>query len=371
MEYKELHVDSEPESNAKHSLKKANLYYIIKFIVAGIFCFIFYNTGHTWIAKVISTIYKTGMDIGASFVARITCALFIWFIAHSLFTLCNKNLNDSPQFMFHTSFLWIHSIILIGIIVGFWFIPDPFFNFYMKAAVYVSGVYLVIQLIFLIEFFYQINQKLVDNDQIKLMLFLTILLTAISIAGFGLEYYFFGRGSSGNNLIISINLILSFLLFLLSLVMDHGSIFVSSLVCVYTAFLTYSGLMAGTNNGSTSHGIAFSVIGSILSLIWLGYSAFSVNNQFAQVCDCGCCSEDENGEEQIFSLSFFHLIFGLASIYMAMLVTHWGQTGETAAWTTDKGLVAKWINLASSWVAQLLYAWTLIAPKLFPDRDFS
>ena len=31
---------------------------------------------------------------------------------------------------------------------------------------------------------------------------------------------------------------------------------------------------------------------------------------------------------------------------------------------------AVWIKICSSWMGLLLYIWTLIAPVLFPDRDF-
>lgn len=32
--------------------------------------------------------------------------------------------------------------------------------------------------------------------------------------------------------------------------------------------------------------------------------------------------------------------------------------------------VAVWIKITSSWMGLLLFIWTLIAPVLFPDRDF-
>ena len=30
-----------------------------------------------------------------------------------------------------------------------------------------------------------------------------------------------------------------------------------------------------------------------------------------------------------------------------------------------------WVKLGAQWVTGLLYMWTLLAPALFPDRDFS
>jgi hypothetical protein len=30
-----------------------------------------------------------------------------------------------------------------------------------------------------------------------------------------------------------------------------------------------------------------------------------------------------------------------------------------------------WIKVVTSWVSNVLYIWTLVAPILFPNRDFS
>jgi hypothetical protein len=30
-----------------------------------------------------------------------------------------------------------------------------------------------------------------------------------------------------------------------------------------------------------------------------------------------------------------------------------------------------WMNITASWACSLLYTWTIVAPRVFPDRDFS
>lgn len=66
---------------------------------------------------------------------------------------------------------------------------------------------------------------------------------------------------------------------------------------------------------------------------------------------------------------FYCLIMLTASLYMAMLLSNWG-TGETSG-TAQTGKASMWIKIASQWVTYLLYAWTLVAPRIFPDREFS
>jgi serine incorporator 1/3 len=66
----------------------------------------------------------------------------------------------------------------------------------------------------------------------------------------------------------------------------------------------------------------------------------------------------------------FYLVFALASMYLAMLMTGWGSGGEQKD-QIDVGWTSVWVKTISSWAAAGLYCWTLLAPALFPDREFS
>ena len=57
--------------------------------------------------------------------------------------------------------------------------------------------------------------------------------------------------------------------------------------------------------------------------------------------------------------------------YMAMLFTDWGVPGGVATTLYSVGYVAAWLQMSTNWLCGLLYLWTLIAPTLLPDRDFS
>jgi hypothetical protein len=76
---------------------------------------------------------------------------------------------------------------------------------------------------------------------------------------------------------------------------------------------------------------------------------------------------------------FFHFTMAAGSVYMAMLLTDWGsgsattvaEGGQAAVLSSGMGSTSMWIKTISEWLALLLYTWTLIAPRCFPDRDFS
>ena len=66
---------------------------------------------------------------------------------------------------------------------------------------------------------------------------------------------------------------------------------------------------------------------------------------------------------------FFHCAMGSGAIYMAMLLTDWGEGG--GATVGGGGETSMWVKMVSQWFAMALYTWTLLAPRFFPDRDFS
>jgi hypothetical protein len=65
-------------------------------------------------------------------------------------------------------------------------------------------------------------------------------------------------------------------------------------------------------------------------------------------------------------------ILVVVTCWTSVILTRWGDisTGGSVA-NPSVGQVAMWMIMASQWIALLLYSWTLAAPRLFPDRDFS
>jgi hypothetical protein len=68
--------------------------------------------------------------------------------------------------------------------------------------------------------------------------------------------------------------------------------------------------------------------------------------------------------------SVFHAIMLFAALYMGMLLTDWGSGAQEGSAHPAGGKTAMWVKILSQWLTMLIYIWTLIAPSLFPDRDF-
>lgn len=289
--------------------------------------------------------------------------------------------------MIHTSWLWLHFIVYLALWVACWFIPDELFTIYLQAAMYISFFYLLLQLLFLLEFFFYLNKRFTDSEKICMPLTITIILSVIAIAVFSVDYYLFGlKGCSGNLAIISVNLIVSIILFVGSLIAEHGSILTASMIAAYVSYLTSMGLFceggtACNRLGGATSNIWLTITASVFTLCWACYSAYSSSSEIKTLmcCDdncecwdtcCGLCEPKEDDAKE-FSLSFFHLLFAMASVYVSMVVTSWGSSVNNAApWSVDRGFVAKWTNCGAAWVTLVLYGWTLAAPYVLKDREF-
>ena len=70
-----------------------------------------------------------------------------------------------------------------------------------------------------------------------------------------------------------------------------------------------------------------------------------------------------------YSYAFFHAVFALASMHFAMLFSGYGSGAAERA-LVDVGWPSVGVKLACAWVSLGVYAWTLVAPALFPDRVF-
>lgn len=74
----------------------------------------------------------------------------------------------------------------------------------------------------------------------------------------------------------------------------------------------------------------------------------------------------------MYNYSLFHVIFALASMYMAMVLTGWNtlNASSSGGYAIDLSIPSVWVKIAASWVILLLYLWSLIAPYCCRDRQF-
>jgi len=90
-------------------------------------------------------------------------------------------------------------------------------------------------------------------------------------------------------------------------------------------------------------------------------------------------SSSDDGDAKVdepvgYNYAFFHLTFAMASMYICMLMTNWSVVNnnvtEGSLIAIDQSVASVWIKAASSWFVAVLFAWSLIAPVIFANRDF-
>jgi len=92
--------------------------------------------------------------------------------------------------------------------------------------------------------------------------------------------------------------------------------------------------------------------------------------------DSGNTAKDDERMSTQYSYTLFHVIFFLATAWVATLLTmnidDSTDGGKADFAPVGRTYWASWVKIISAWVCYGIYAWTLVAPIVLPDRfDFS
>ncbi|KAI5287702.1 hypothetical protein KEM52_001455 [Ascosphaera acerosa] len=85
--------------------------------------------------------------------------------------------------------------------------------------------------------------------------------------------------------------------------------------------------------------------------------------------DDGAAADDERTATK-YNYSLFHVIFLGATMWVASLLTQNLDPEASGDGLAPVGRTywASWVKIISAWVCYAIYAWTLVAPVLLPDR---
>jgi serine incorporator 1/3 len=84
-------------------------------------------------------------------------------------------------------------------------------------------------------------------------------------------------------------------------------------------------------------------------------------------------AKDDERQGTQYNYSLFHVIFFMATCWVATLLTQGFDPEKTQGDFQPVGRTywASWIKIASSWVCYAIYTWSLVAPAVLSGRDFS
>lgn len=329
--------------------------------------------------------------IGNQSAYRVSFALFVFFFVHWLLSSnCNLCMSHAQRNAFNKGSFFFKFLAFIPLLIISFVIPNAFFGVYAWIAVIASVFFLLAQLIILLDFSYTWSERWGAEEESRFQVGLlasAIFLYAVGLTIIGLLYHWFGSSQEckiGQGM-ISATLVCAVLYTFVSVVTAGGSVIPSGTVFVYTVWTCYSALSSGIEPGecnklapSGTSQIILAVIFCGISMVYTCVNAATSRGSFA--CGGGGADEDGQAEEQVdeeehesSNFAFFHLVMMLGSCYMAMLVTSWEISGTsgTGVAGVDSGAAPMWVKFGTELACILLYIWTLIAPVLCGERDFT
>ena len=124
---------------------------------------------------------------GFAALVRISFSLCCFFLLHFVLPLISR---------FNW---WLKGLLLVAVTVGCWFIPDAFYTVYVDIARFFSGLFLLIQLIILVDFAYTWQEQWTSDERPlhKYVLGISAAMFAASITLVGFLYHWFAASSCG------------------------------------------------------------------------------------------------------------------------------------------------------------------------------
>lgn len=307
-------------------------------------------------------------------------------------------------------FWGIKYLVLIGILVGAFFIPGKDFAYvWMIFGMFGGFLFTLIQLILIVDFAHSWAENWVGKYEetgsktwYVALLTVTFVLFGISIAGVVLLFVYFTQPGECMlpKFFISFNLLLcifSSVISTLPKVQEYqpkSGLLQSSIVTAYVIYLTWSGVSNSPDHSCNPGLLPFipknkssdvfdkeSIIGLIIWILVVIYSSLrsgSSSDKMTVTSDTDNVIDDnsekkENDDESSkvsYNWSFFHFVFALASLYIMMTLTNWYVPSATLK-TLNANSASMWVKIVSSWLCILLYIWSMVAPMLLHNRDFS
>ncbi|XP_018345903.1 PREDICTED: serine incorporator 1 isoform X2 [Trachymyrmex septentrionalis] len=376
--------------------------------------------------------------VGYLAVYRICFILSLYFFLMSVIMIRVKSSRD-PRAAIQNGFWAIKYLLIIGGIIGAFFIPERSFgSTWMYFGMLGGFLFIIIQLILIVDFAHSWADAWVGTYEeteskgwYAALLGASVFNYALSITGVVLLYVYYTHpsGCALNKFFISFNLILCVIASIVSIlpnVQEHqprSGLLQSSIVTLYVVYLTWSGIanspdlacnpgfLPGISNhdvNTQKNRVTFdneSIIGLIIWFSCVLYSSLRTASKSSKITmsenvlvqDNGAVrnaaeqslignevegrnpdAEDgneakvwDNEEEKVaYNWSFFHLMFALATLYVMMTLTNWYKPNSSLE-TLNANNASMWVKIISSWMCLALYVWSLVAPAIFTNRDFS
>lgn len=335
-------------------------------------------------------------------VLRISLGNFLFFVILALVMIGVKDQNDRRDSWHHGG--WTVKFVIWGVLtILMFFMPNVVVTIYGTLSKFGAGLFLLVQVIILLDATHSWNDAWVAKDEQKWYYALLAISVTCYIAAFtisGILFIWFnpsGEDCGLNVFFLVMTMVLAFAFGVIALhPAVNGSLLPASVISVYCAYVCYTGLSCEPRNyvcnglhNKSAVSTSTLVLGMLTTVLSVLYSALRAGSSTTflsppsspksaekkPLLESEELEEGEKGKKDkeprpvSYSYTFFHLIFALASMYSAMLLSGWTSSSESSD-LIDVGWTSVWVRICTEWVTAVLYIWTLVAPLIIQDREF-
>lgn len=320
--------------------------------------------------------------------------------------------------------LWgFKMLVVAGGFFGSLFISNNFFIPYAKSSLYFGGIFLFVQAVSLIDAFYLWAdfwaKKYDDGNGCYGCLLIFTSFSMYVLTGYFIYKgfnEFWVEGCFGNKLMLILPVIICVAFVVLIILKFHptGSIITSGAISIFGIYLFWAALISNTDtkcnqkygNSKTNMflqiGCSF-FFGFACNVYWALNTSKSIAYEKANLPQLASsdgdeeiqkATEQENKESQSNQAATqlvkrdnsdefleyendsyikFHGFMILFSIYICAVFTNWGHakiSNDTWSYANNDSNAPYYIKVFVGFFTLLLYLWTIVAPTLFPDREF-
>ncbi|XAR62739.1 hypothetical protein NMG60_11017600 [Bertholletia excelsa] len=306
-------------------------------------------------------------------VLRTSLGCFIFFSVMFLTTSNTSKLTEARN-IWHSGWWSLKFLLWIASLTIPLFVPPVFIQLYGELARVGAGIFLVLQLVSVIEFITWWNNYWMPDEKRKqscsLGLFTSTLFYIASICGIGMMYSLYVPKSSCTLNIFFITWTAVLLLVMMAISLHskvNRGLLSSGIMASYVVYLCWSAIRSepatekcSPQRQENGHGNWTTVLGFLLAICAIVMATFStgVDSQSFQFRKDKVKQEDDIP----YNYGFFHMIFSLGAMYFAMLFINWNLDSSTRKWSIDVGWASTWVKIINEWFAATVYLWKLIYP---------
>jgi len=347
--------------------------------------------------------------IGISAVYRTSITLVVFHLLLGLLCTCKGELINSIN-----EGAWpLKFIVVIALFFLSFIFTNSFFIGYGYFAMVGSFIFIIFEAILLIDMAYSWNEAWVGNYNESNGSGCSTTMLIIFTAGFtggaiAIYIWMFVKYAStvADVFIIGMPIVAAVGYYIISVlgIVEGSSLFTCSLLFFFESFLTLSIMWADPEKSGPGYLVLQIVIGLAFLFFVLIYAGIRTQAEAnaseddkkkdaqkttSKAADLVAEKSDGPAEPaQVLTshdteeapampvtekTAYFHLLMAFASLYYSMVLTNWGSPNLNGNW--PKGFSNPWLGygamLAAQWIGILIFFWTLIAPKLCPNREFS